>query len=71
MNNNIGNNIRRIRLIKNIKQEYLAKKIGISRNTLSAIENGSKSPTIFELNQIALQLGVDLRYLLDFAELIK
>lgn len=39
------NNIRKIRNSKGLTQEELAKIVGVSRQTISAIENGQFNPT--------------------------
>lgn len=39
------NNIKEIRLTKELTQEELAKLVGVSRQTISAIENGQFNPT--------------------------
>jgi transcriptional regulator with XRE-family HTH domain len=39
----IGNNIKHIRLLKNLSQEYVAEKLEISPATFSKIENNKQS----------------------------
>ena len=39
---NAGSRIRAIRILKGITQEELARKSGVSRATISALENGQK-----------------------------
>jgi putative transcriptional regulator len=48
------NNIKEIRKIKKISQDALAKKIGISRPALSAIENGTipNGDTMLKIAQV-------------------
>ena len=41
----LKNNVRKIRQKKGISQENLAKMAGVSRQTISSIENGQFSPT--------------------------
>lgn len=44
---NIGNNVRKLRfLTEEMTQQELAKKVGVSRQTIVAIEKGSYSPTL-------------------------
>ncbi len=40
----LKNNVKEIRLEKNITQQELAQTIGVSRNTISSIENGQYCP---------------------------
>jgi transcriptional regulator with XRE-family HTH domain len=63
----IGRNISRIRELRGMKQETLAEAIGISQQTISAIEN---SETIDEvkLNMIAEILGVTVEAIENFSE---
>lgn len=45
-------------------QEYAANKIGVARTTYTAYENGTKSPPIETINQMADLFGVSADYLL-------
>lgn len=60
----VGENILYWRRIKGIKQEELAKKIGISPGALSNIENGSSKPDIERIEDIAEALGIEVNHLL-------
>ena len=51
------NNLARIRKEKKIGQGYLVEKLGVSRQTISSIENGRCTPS--------LDLALDIAYLLD------
>jgi transcriptional regulator with XRE-family HTH domain len=62
----IGNNIRKIREIKGLKQENLAKNLGITTNGYGKIERGESSINIDRLNQIAEALGVSTLDILQF-----
>lgn len=63
----IGRNISRIRELRQMKQEALAQAIGVSQQTISAIEN---SDTVEEdkLKQIAEALGVSVEGIKQFSE---
>jgi len=63
----IGRNISRIRELRQMKQEALAQAIGVSQQTISAIEN---SDTVEEdkLQQIAEALGVTAEGIKNFSE---
>jgi len=47
MNNKLilSNRLKEIRKEKNLSQDDLAKKVGVSRNTISSIETGQYEPT--------------------------
>jgi transcriptional regulator with XRE-family HTH domain len=55
----LGKNIRNIRLAKEIKQEYLAKKVGLCKSGMSRLENGLRDTTIKKIIQISIVLEVD------------
>lgn len=57
----IGHNIRTTRKLKGYSQNELAIKCGLTRPTISMIENGQKNSHIMTLNKIAEMLGVDLK----------
>ena len=50
---NFGNNVARLRKEKNIKQETLAEYVGISKNAISKIEQGTSYPSFANLDKIA------------------
>jgi transcriptional regulator with XRE-family HTH domain len=62
---NVGENILYWRRLKGMKQDELAKKIGISPAALSNIENGSSKPDIERIEDIAEALGVEPNQLLQ------
>ena len=61
MNNNlgVGENIKRQRAFKGIKQSHLAENIGISRVTLSKYENGKVDISLGQLKLIAEKLDIN------------
>ncbi len=63
----MGRNIERIRTIKGIKQDTLAKQVGMSRSTLSRLE---QSPVVEEdiLEQIAAALEMSVEAIKEFSE---
>jgi len=65
--NHIGRKISRIRELRDMKQEALAQALGISQQTISAIEN---SETIEEerLLEVAKALGVTVEAIKNFSE---
>lgn len=54
----LGGAIRQLREREGLSQEELAERAGISREWVSYVEGGSKSPTFRTLTQIAEGLGV-------------
>lgn len=50
---NFGDNVAKLRKEKNIKQEVLAEYVGISKNAISKIEQGTSYPTFANLDKIA------------------
>ena len=54
----LGNAIKLVRTATAIKQGVLAKKLNISANYLSLIENGKREPSISFLKRLAGALGV-------------
>ena len=61
----IGKNIKQIRELKNISQDYMAIALDISQSTYAKIENGQIIPKIDRLNDIAKALEVNLSTLLN------
>jgi transcriptional regulator with XRE-family HTH domain len=63
----VGRKIERVRILKGMKQEALADKIGVSQQTISRIEN---SETVEEdkLKQIAEALDMSVEGLISFNE---
>jgi len=56
----LGTAIKSIRKIKGIKQNELAKSIGINNSYLSQIESNNRIPTVDLLDKIAIDLKVPL-----------
>lgn len=56
----IGNQIREIRLNKNLSQEDFAEKVGIHRTYLGVIERGEKNISTYKLYKILKVLDIDL-----------
>ena len=60
---NIGKNIREVRLEKGLSQEELARNCGFSNTTLSAYENRRKIPSLTTIMKIAKELKVTVERL--------
>lgn len=56
----MGYKIKEVRESKNISQEELSKKSGVSRTIISALENGKTNTTSKTLASIAKALGVSV-----------
>ena len=52
----VGRNLRRLRLDRGLSQEQLAHDAGIAPSYLSQIENGTRSPTVTKLQDLATTL---------------
>ncbi len=64
---NLGLKIKQLRLSKGISQEKLAFQVGVDRTYIGAIEQGTRSPSIYCLFTITEKLGVKLSDALDFS----
>lgn len=58
------NRIKAVLLEKEITQKELAKRVGLSTNTIARMCNNIGQPTLFHLREIAIALDVDIRELL-------
>ncbi|MDO8649645.1 MAG: helix-turn-helix transcriptional regulator [Candidatus Peregrinibacteria bacterium] len=56
----LKNAIRRLRFERNMTQEELALRTGVSRQTIMSIERGRTNPSILLAYKISSALGVDL-----------
>ena len=54
---NVENKIREMRRERGLLQEQLAKKCGVSRQTINAIENNKYDPTLALAFKLAQELG--------------
>jgi transcriptional regulator with XRE-family HTH domain len=63
----IGRKISRIRELRDMKQEALAQELGISQQTISAIEN-SETVDDEKLAEVAKALGVTVEAIKNFSE---
>ena len=61
----VGASIRKERIAKLIKQETLAKKVGLSKSEISRIENGTREIKIDMLRKIAIAIGIHSSSLYD------
>ena len=61
----VGSRIRAERCLRNLRQEELALRAGVSRNFVSAIERGTQRLDAWRLLHLARALDCDLGRLLD------
>lgn len=64
----VTNSIRAVREADGITQAELARRVGVTRQTLIAIEQGRYSPTLELAFQLARAFGVALDDLFDYPE---
>ena len=62
------NRIEEIRLQKGLRQEELAKAMGVSRQTISSLENGRYNPSILLAWKIAKFFGMTIEDVFIFEE---
>jgi transcriptional regulator with XRE-family HTH domain len=60
---NVGEKIKHIRLLQNVKQIDLAFKVGIEDSSLRRIETGRTNPTLKTLIRISNALEIDIKEL--------
>lgn len=71
-NYKLENNIRKLRFHNNeMTQQELAKKTGVSRQTIVAVENNKYSPSLELAFKIALVLGVKLEDVFEYRNIEK
>ena len=62
------NRIEEIRKEKNIRQEEFAAALGVSRQTISSLENGRYNPSILLAHKIAVYFGMTIEDIFVFDE---
>lgn len=60
----LGENLKKIRLSKGIKQVEIARTLEVDRSFVSNIENGKTNPTLSTIASLAKALGVSTNELL-------
>ena len=61
----LGENLRRLRMEKDLSQEAFAYEAKIHRTYISDLERGARNPTIRLIEKLALALDVKVSQLLD------
>ena len=64
----MNNRIEEIRNARNIRQEDLASTLGVSRQTISSLENGRYNPSITLAYKIAKFFGMQIEEVFIFEE---
>ena len=62
------NRIEALRRERGIRQEELAKKLGVSRQTISSLENGRYNPSILLAHNVAVFFGLKIEDVFVFEE---
>ena len=62
------NRIEELRNEKGIRQEELAKQLGVSRQTISSLENGRYNPSILLAYKVAVFFGLTIEDVFIFEE---
>ena len=67
MNNSkkLGQNMKRIRIAKQMSQGDICRKLGVDRAYISNVESGNKNPTLSTITKLATALGVSVKNLLE------
>jgi len=66
--NSVKNRIEEIRKERGIRQEDFAKQLGVSRQTISSLENGRYNPSIFLAFKIARCFGMQIEEIFIYEE---
>jgi transcriptional regulator with XRE-family HTH domain len=61
----VGVRVQKLRTVRKLSQEALAKRAGISRGYLARLEIGRHDPTVTTLRKLAKALGVPVTALLE------
>ena len=64
----LKNRIEEIRTQRGVRQEELAKQLGVSRQTISSLENGRYNPSILLAYKIARAFGLSIEEVFIFEE---
>jgi putative transcriptional regulator len=64
----VKNRIEEIRKERGIRQEEFAKSLGVSRQTISSLENGRYNPSILLAHKIAVYFGMTIEEIFIFEQ---
>jgi transcriptional regulator with XRE-family HTH domain len=65
INDIVGGNIRKIRIVQKLSQNQLAYETGLTREFINKVENGKNNISITKLALIAEALNISLKRLVD------
>lgn len=60
----LGQNMKKIRLAKQMSQGDICRKLGLGRSYISNVESGKNNPTLSTITKLAQALGVSIDELL-------
>ena len=64
----MNNRIEQLRADRGIRQEELARELGVSRQTISSLENGRYNPSIGLAHKVAVFFGLTIEDVFIFEE---
>jgi len=64
----LNNRVRELREAKGLTQEQLAKKMGVSRQTIISIETGRYNPSLILAHGLAREFGKYIEDIFDFSD---
>jgi putative transcriptional regulator len=64
----VRNKIEELRRARGVRQEELARAMGVSRQTISSLENGRYNPSIMLAHKIARYFGMTIEEVFVFEE---
>ncbi len=64
----MNNRVRELREAKGLTQEQLAKKMGVSRQTIISIETGRYNPSLILAHGLAREFGKYIEDIFDFSD---
>jgi transcriptional regulator with XRE-family HTH domain len=67
----VGQKIKKIRELKNLTQDYVSEKLGITQSSYSKLENGEVDIPLERLRQISELLGLKPEDILSFVRVSK
>ena len=60
----LGQNMKKIRLAKQMSQGDICRKLGLGRSYISNVESGKNNPTLSTITKLAQALGVKIEELI-------
>ncbi|OIP01484.1 MAG: transcriptional regulator [Bacteroidetes bacterium CG2_30_33_31] len=63
---NFGQQLKKLRIEKNLTQEQFAKKCGLHKNYIGMVERGERNPSLINIELIAKGLEISISDLMKF-----